>query len=351
MQSLLLECAVRAALIALGTEAALQLLRVRSAGARHAAWSGVVAIMLLLPVWMAWGPRASLRVLPAAAAPVADSITLLSVPLATTPSPMPVPHQSWNWLAIVYFAGVVVFLLRLAIGTVRAHLLVRRARTRRRPADEWGLRRPDHRRLLPAGYDLSGVLARLVARATRRRADARRRTHASARPAGAVVSAVESRDLLVPSARLVAGASTLRARRRGVRRGGDPAWPRSTRLFAVPARTRPCRRRVGRARSCARHGDARQFSSHAHSKDSVERSRAAIDAGPRDLVDGDAGGVVGDGGGKRRSAAVRLPGTGPTSSTAGRSHTAARSSRGGSRRPGSSSATAGARGSGRYMAG
>ena len=130
MQNILLECAVRAALIALGTGAALQLLRVRSASARHGAWSAVVAIMLLLPAWMAWGPRASLRVLPAATVAVsAAAPVVLSLPVTTSTAhaamrPVPV---NWNWLAIVYFAGVLVLLLRLAFGTLRAHLLVRRA--------------------------------------------------------------------------------------------------------------------------------------------------------------------------------------------------------------------------------
>jgi hypothetical protein len=81
MQRLFVECAVRAVLIALGTAAVLGLLRVKSAGARHAAWSGVVALMLLLPAWMAWGPRASLRILPAAPVPVAAVPILLSTPL------------------------------------------------------------------------------------------------------------------------------------------------------------------------------------------------------------------------------------------------------------------------------
>ena len=125
MQSVLLECAVRAALIALGTGVVLRLLRVRSAAARHAAWSVVVAIMLLLPVWMG-GVAASLRVLPASPAPVsAVAPLLLSLPVTTGAVHPPAPHHTWNWLAIVYFAGVFFFLPRLAVGTLRAHLLVR----------------------------------------------------------------------------------------------------------------------------------------------------------------------------------------------------------------------------------
>ncbi len=153
MQRLFMECAVRAALIALGTAAVLRLLHVKSAGARHAAWSGVVALMLLLPAWMAWGPRAVLRLLPAAPAPTFDAAPLLlPMPLSmnavsatvhaapptaglTQQGPlgsgfgrrMPSAGAHWNWLAIAYLAGVFVLLLRLAIGTLRAHALVRRA--------------------------------------------------------------------------------------------------------------------------------------------------------------------------------------------------------------------------------
>lgn len=135
MQELMLECAVRAALIALGTAAALALARVKSAGARHAAWTGVVALMLALPAWMAWGPRVSLPFLPAHEA-AAISITPAAVPM---PSPLveapslaapAVLSVRWNWIAIVYGAGVLVLLARLLFGTLRAHALRRSATMR-----------------------------------------------------------------------------------------------------------------------------------------------------------------------------------------------------------------------------
>jgi hypothetical protein len=133
MERLMLECAVRAALIGLGTAAALALLRVKSAGARHAAWSGVVALMLALPAWMAWGPRVSLPLLPApppaAVTPVA--FTMPAAPLEVeAPVILYAPRSHWNWLAIVYGAGVFVLLLRLALGTLRARALVRSATVR-----------------------------------------------------------------------------------------------------------------------------------------------------------------------------------------------------------------------------
>ena len=57
MQRVLLECAIRAALIAGGTAVVLGVTRVKTAAARHVAWAAVVVMMLTLPVWTAWGPR------------------------------------------------------------------------------------------------------------------------------------------------------------------------------------------------------------------------------------------------------------------------------------------------------
>ena len=64
---LLLECSVRAALIAAAVAAAVGSLRIASAPARHLAWCAVLAAMLLLPAFSAWGPKAPVRVLPAVA--------------------------------------------------------------------------------------------------------------------------------------------------------------------------------------------------------------------------------------------------------------------------------------------
>ncbi len=127
MRQIMMECAVRAALTAIGTSAVLGLLRVKSAGARHAAWTGVVTLMLLLPAWMAWGPRATLPVLPAK--PMATAVPtpiVLSMPesIAAAHATLPqVPHAPWNWLAIVYFAGASLLLARLGLGTIRARAL------------------------------------------------------------------------------------------------------------------------------------------------------------------------------------------------------------------------------------
>jgi uncharacterized protein (TIGR03435 family) len=142
MERLFLECAIRAALLVAGAGIVLQAMRVKSAAARHGVWAGVVVLMLALPMWTAWGPKAALRVLPAvperaasisagamdagadsAAVPQEDGFNLEVATTAARPA-------AWNWrmtLLGVYLAGLCALLLRLAIGTVRAHGLVRRA--------------------------------------------------------------------------------------------------------------------------------------------------------------------------------------------------------------------------------
>jgi beta-lactamase regulating signal transducer with metallopeptidase domain len=140
----LLEFTVRSTLLAAGTSAVLFLLRVRAAAVRHGAWAGVVVLMMLLPLWIAWGPRASLRMLPAATTPVTAPMTpraadqALSVAHAFSKAALlsvaaPARRPAFNWTACVtgiYLLGVSVLLLRLMVGTARAHLLVRRVAQR-----------------------------------------------------------------------------------------------------------------------------------------------------------------------------------------------------------------------------
>ena len=142
MQRLLLECALRAALIAVGTAAVLEILRVKTAGARHAAWVSVVVLMLVLPVWTAWGPKALVPVLPAFRATGASqdippaNASSTHAPAAeihrekAQPSSGPPAFYLSTGLAGLYWLGVAALLARLTLGTVRAHLLVRRAANR-----------------------------------------------------------------------------------------------------------------------------------------------------------------------------------------------------------------------------
>lgn len=156
MERLFVDCAVRAALIAVVTAVVLRTIGVKPAAARHTAWTSVMLTMLLLPIWTAWGPKAPLRLLPpelpnvghAWREPIgAQSVTPRSAPL---PSALPYPAswtevrqaatsnpgrtvQNWNWqilLLIVYALGVFGLLARLAIGTARTHRLISRTNLR-----------------------------------------------------------------------------------------------------------------------------------------------------------------------------------------------------------------------------
>ena len=129
METLLIESAIRATLIAAVIALVLFAMRIKTASVLHAVWASVVVLMLLLPAWVAWGPKASLRVLPPEQTP---TVTLLPPPLpaglvSTAPvSPISTPthpaHKGGGYMAI-YLLGVGVFLLRLAIGTIRASRL------------------------------------------------------------------------------------------------------------------------------------------------------------------------------------------------------------------------------------
>jgi bla regulator protein blaR1 len=127
----ILEFLARSTLIAASAALVLFALRIRAAAAQHAVWTGVLAAMLALPLWMAWGPKAAVPVLkpePATAFATAPAAILLplpstSAPPASTPMPRPV-HCDWTAAGIaVYLLGAATLLLRLAIGTIRAQRL------------------------------------------------------------------------------------------------------------------------------------------------------------------------------------------------------------------------------------
>src|SRR5436190_7762431 len=62
MERFVLEFALKVVIIAASTGALLSIMRVKSAAIRHAAWTSVLFIMLLLPLWTALGPRTILHV-------------------------------------------------------------------------------------------------------------------------------------------------------------------------------------------------------------------------------------------------------------------------------------------------
>src|SRR5688572_23303943 len=65
MEQALVESAIRGVLIAAGVAVVLRMAHIKAPAVLHAAWTGVVA-MLLLPLWTLWGPKASIPLLPVA---------------------------------------------------------------------------------------------------------------------------------------------------------------------------------------------------------------------------------------------------------------------------------------------
>ena len=140
MERLFFECTIRAAFLVVGVAVVLQTLRVKNAAARHKVWTGVVLAMLLLPLWIVWGPKVTLRVLPPvteralvpAMLPGADDLSALLLQLGTdigkTTAPVVAPSRlnRQTILLGIYLLGLCALLQRLAIGTVRARRLVHR---------------------------------------------------------------------------------------------------------------------------------------------------------------------------------------------------------------------------------
>jgi hypothetical protein len=137
MARLLVECTVRGTLTATVTAVILWATRIKTPVALHAAWTGVLLSMLLLPVWTVWGPRASMRVLPPMPAP-REIVARLSGPglhvppanqrpLDTVDSAL-VQTQGRDWQRVLLGIYVVIactLLARLAIGTINTQRLVR----------------------------------------------------------------------------------------------------------------------------------------------------------------------------------------------------------------------------------
>jgi hypothetical protein len=140
MDHFLFEFGIRALLVAAGTAVVLRVTNIRTASARHLAWSGVLVFMMLLPLWTVWGPRLSWKVLPAsvlvssadkditarAPVPVSDGATGSGLGTVFSRDESR-PWEMRHLLTGIYVVVASVLLLRLALGTVRAHLLIRRA--------------------------------------------------------------------------------------------------------------------------------------------------------------------------------------------------------------------------------
>jgi beta-lactamase regulating signal transducer with metallopeptidase domain len=127
MERLFLECTVRAALLVGAAAIVLYAMRVKAVAARHSVWAGVVALMLLLPVWTAWGPKVSIRALPPLAQSTANqAIAPSEIPSTGVATSAPISTRLAIFLG-GYLLGLCLLLVRLAIGTYRARRLVRNA--------------------------------------------------------------------------------------------------------------------------------------------------------------------------------------------------------------------------------
>jgi beta-lactamase regulating signal transducer with metallopeptidase domain len=127
MERLFLEFFVRAILVVTGTALVLYMMRVKAAATKHRVWAVVVLVLLVLPIWSAWGPKASLRVLPPLAQSTANE-TIAPAGNLSTAVLQPRPVSTGQVVLFgVYLLGLCLLLLRLTIGTVRARTLVRDA--------------------------------------------------------------------------------------------------------------------------------------------------------------------------------------------------------------------------------
>src|SRR5215471_18047717 len=131
MQALLIECMIRSSLIAAFAGLVLFVMRIRTAAARHAVWTGVMLAMLLLAL-MIWGPKAPLPLLPHVAEPApvlslstSDRITAAPVESARSLARTVADRRGPNWAIVLYLAGVLIFLGRLGIGVARVGALLR----------------------------------------------------------------------------------------------------------------------------------------------------------------------------------------------------------------------------------
>jgi beta-lactamase regulating signal transducer with metallopeptidase domain len=136
---ILAESAVRATLLAVGVAIVLRALRIRSPRLAHGAWTAVILIMILLPVFVALGPAFAIPVIPTHSAgellatytggiaPGGPDTIPRAATTATDTTQVPL---TWAAAAMtVYIAGVAILLIRFAIG-------LRRARAIRRDATE-----------------------------------------------------------------------------------------------------------------------------------------------------------------------------------------------------------------------
>ena len=138
IMDLLGESSVRISVVAFGVAIVLRALRIRSARVAHCVWTAVAVVMMLLPALVAWGPEFAIRLLPAQShqtvAPAGD-VTAVNAD-RNSPNMREVSsdrsHSRTIWatvFAMMYFAGLGMFAIRLVAG-VRHARAFRRGATR-----------------------------------------------------------------------------------------------------------------------------------------------------------------------------------------------------------------------------
>lgn len=137
MTRLFLECTLRAALIVAGTAIVLYAMRVKVAAVKHRVWTAVLLLMLALPFWIVWGPKAPVRILPARFENFATEVFIqaptpaaVSAPKTGSRQTIPAPTErlfstTEEVVFGLYLFVALILLARLAIGTARARRLVR----------------------------------------------------------------------------------------------------------------------------------------------------------------------------------------------------------------------------------
>jgi beta-lactamase regulating signal transducer with metallopeptidase domain len=134
---ILAESAVRVTVLAVGVVVVLRTLRIRSPRLAHGVWTAVIAVMLLLPIAVAWGPEFAVPLLPSDAAnalqlPAAHDIAAVASSEIPVESSLDTDraHTRITWSITVgaaYAIGAGFFLLRLALGVWRARAIRRGA--------------------------------------------------------------------------------------------------------------------------------------------------------------------------------------------------------------------------------
>ena len=124
---ILAESAARITVLAFGVVVVLRALNIRSPRVAHRVWAAVVVVMLLLPIFVAWGPEFAVPLLSSDAAstlrlPVADRVAAAAsneIPIESPFDADRAPRRiTWATAAgAVYVAGVGFFLLRLVAGS------------------------------------------------------------------------------------------------------------------------------------------------------------------------------------------------------------------------------------------